>query len=621
MSHTIQEAIQQLHAALRNYIEATYHISAPPLIEQRRRLLNRAGVIHQIPYIESTPRYRAGTAFAKMKGLPPAALEVFTKLATKDGSHPAILYDPPYKHQSEAIQNSLIEGKNLLIMTGTGSGKTESFLLPILGKLAREAKTNPKAFADQPAVRALVLYPMNALVNDQLGRLRSMFGDPRVVETFKKWAGRPPRFARYTSRTPYAGVRSSKKDSNRLSSFDDFYVDIERQAGGAKSDEQQQASRLLQQLKEKGKWPAKPDLALWFGEKGSAWQDRKTGAFERAVTLANDTELLTRHEVQAAPADLVVTNYSMLEYMLMRPIERSIFDDTQKWLASNPGERFLVVLDEAHLYRGASGAEVGLLLRRLRDRLGIPPERLQVICATASFTDKKYAPNFGAQLSGVPASTFVPITGELDLRPHEGQGSKHDAELLAALDLDAFYAATEETARGKAVAPLLQHMKTATTGNVEADLYGALRDYPPLGLLVNKTMQQAMPVHELGATIFPDAPKLADRAVTALMALGSIARLDPKSPGLLPCRVHNFFRGVPGLWVCMDPACTELSEEERNGICGRMYSQPREACDCGARVLEFFTCRYCGTAYGRAYSPDIDMPTALWADAGRRLRM
>jgi ATP-dependent helicase YprA (DUF1998 family) len=62
----------------------------------------------------------------------------------------------------------LVEGKNLLVMTGTGSGKTESFLLPILGKLACEAKTNPTVFSDQPAVRALILYPMNALVNDQL---------------------------------------------------------------------------------------------------------------------------------------------------------------------------------------------------------------------------------------------------------------------------------------------------------------------------------------------------------------------------------------------------------------------------------------------------------------------
>ena len=78
---------------------------------------------------------------------------------------------------------------------------------------------------------------------------------------------------------------------------------------------------------------------------------------------------------------------------------------------SNPDEKFLVVLDEAHLYRGAAGAEVGLLLRRLRDRLGIPAERFQVICATASFKDTDYAPQFGAQLSGMPADTLRPDHG------------------------------------------------------------------------------------------------------------------------------------------------------------------------------------------------------------------
>ena len=77
----------------------------------------------------------------------------------------------------------------------------------------------------------------------------------------------------------------------------------------------------------------------------------------------------------------------MLEYMLMRPLERPIFDNTREWLAENPDERFLLVIDEAHLYRGAAGAEVALLIRRLRTRLGIAPDRLQVICTSASFRD------------------------------------------------------------------------------------------------------------------------------------------------------------------------------------------------------------------------------------------
>src|ERR1035437_771864 len=392
MTQTIKETINQLHSSLREYIEATYHISAPALIEQRKELLDRPGVIHQIPYIESTPRYQSGESFSAIRGLQPAALRAYSVLSTPSGGLPALLYDPPYKHQSEAIRHNLVDGKNLLVMTGTGSGKTESFLLPILGKFANEAKTNPSAFRNQPAVRALILYPMNALVNDQLGRLRSLFSDPRIVALFHQWAQRPPRFARYTSRTPYAGVRTREKDSRKLRAFDDFYVEIQRQADGPPSEERDQARTLLDQLKQRGKWPAKPNLPAWFGDKGTEWQDRRTQEFRRAVTLPDDVELVTRHEVQGAPPDLLVTNYSMLEYMLMRPIERPVFDKTRDWLAQNPSERFLIVLDEAHLYRGAAGAEVGLLLRRLRDRLDIPPERFQVICATASFHEASYAP-------------------------------------------------------------------------------------------------------------------------------------------------------------------------------------------------------------------------------------
>ena len=618
---TIQETIEQLHAALCDYIEATYHISAKSLITQRKRLLKRPGVIHQIPYLESTPRYKTDQSFAKMAGLSSAALEAFLTLSQPEGDLPQLIYDPPYKHQSQAIEGSLIQGRNLIIMTGTGSGKTESFLLPILGKLAREAKRDSDSFANQPAMRALILYPMNALVNDQLGRLRALFGDPRLVALFKKWAGRPPRFARYTSRTPYAGIRTSSKDSAKFRAFDEFYGDTERHAQNPEAEGHAEALRLFKALNERGKWPAKPDLASWLGEKGTRWQDKSTGDFIRGVTLPDDSELLTRHEVQAAPPDLLVTNYSMLEYMLMRPVERTIFDATRKFLDNNPDEKFLVVLDEAHLYRGAAGAEVGLLLRRLRDRLGIPLDRFQVICATASFSNHEQAPLFGAQLSGLPANSFIPISGSLDFRPNSSIGSDHDTDLLASIDLQKFYKAATDSERLAVLRPLLDHRNVAKDYSSEAALYHALAEFEPMGLLVNETMKQAIPVANLGHRLFPDAPLVkADAAVTVLMALGSVARLDPKTPGLLPCRIHNFFRGLAGLWVCMDPDCSEIDEEAKDGICGKMYSQPRDTCECGARVLELYTCRNCGTAYARAYTDDVDSPTALWPEPGQNIR-
>ena len=620
--YTTQESIEQLLRALSDYIEATYHISAPSLIRQRKELLARPGLIHQVPYLESAPRYQTGERLAKMKGLPTAALEAYLSLSKKAHGRPLLVYDPPYSHQSDAIRGCLIDRRNLVIMTGTGSGKTESFLLPILGKLACEAKSRPDSFNALSAMRALVLYPMNALVNDQLGRLRGLFGDPRIVELFQSWSARPPRFARYTSRTPYAGMRTAKKDTGRLKSFDEFYADTERKSRSDDSEEGAKAQRLLLELKEHGKWPAKPDLGAWLGKKGSRWQNSSTGEFRRAVTLPGDSELLTRHEVQVAPPDLLVTNYSMLEYMLMRPIERPIFDRTREWLERNPAESFLVVLDEAHLYRGAGGAEVGLLIRRLRDRLGIAKDRLQVICATASFQEREYAPTFGAQLSGNSANTFVAITGSLDLKMGEMRGTEADAEILSSVNLEQFYQATTDAERIDAVQQLLEYRGVSVGDTAESALYDALSDFGPMKLLINLTMKEAQPIGELGKVIFPVVVVgKGNSALTTLTALGSVARTEPNTPGLLPCRIHNFFRGLPGLWVCMDPDCSEVDEEAGGGICGKMYGQPREQCKCGARVLELYTCRNCGTAYAKAYTDNVLAPSVLWGEPGQRLRM
>jgi ATP-dependent helicase YprA (DUF1998 family) len=356
---TIAETTFKIQSALQDYIEATYHIGHRTLIEQRRELLRKDGVLYRAPYFESTPRYQTGSKFSDLD-IDDSAKALFAPLTKQDGERRKVLYDPPYTHQAKALEWALRDGKSLAITTGTGSGKTESFLLPMLGKLATEAAHRPTSF-ETPAVRALILYPMNALVNDQLSRLRTMLGDPRVTEQFQGWAGRPARFARYTSRTLYPGVRTKKKDQRRLEAIEDFYILLIDRANDASSPWNKEAKELMETLKAKGKWPAKADLKAWFGEKGSDWKDRRTGEFIRAVLQAGDPELLTRDEVLRDPPDVLITNYSMLEYMLMRPLERPIFDETRAWLANNPNEKLLLIVDEAHLYRGAACAAVNLV--------------------------------------------------------------------------------------------------------------------------------------------------------------------------------------------------------------------------------------------------------------------
>ena len=211
----------------------------------------------------------------------------------------------------------------------------------------------------------------------------------------------------------------------------------------ARNPDERAASALIQDLKARGKWPSKPDLEAWYGASGSRWQD-KFGTFQRAVTLPDDPELFTRHEVVVAPPDLLVTNYSMLEYTLMRPLERPIFDQTRLWLETHTDERLLLVIDEAHLYRGASGTEVGLLIRRFRDRLGIEPQRLQVICTSASFDKLEMAGAFAASLTGKSPEDFTIITGDFDHRTGARVGTNEEATHLASVDLDRFYESESE---------------------------------------------------------------------------------------------------------------------------------------------------------------------------------
>src|SRR5580765_545706 len=110
---TINETIEQLHNSLREYIEAAYHISDPRMLEQRRALLDELGIIHQKPYLESTPRYVSTRTFKEIPGLDFAIAELLTTLAQpRDGSR-QLLFDPPYKHQAESLEETLVRGKSV----------------------------------------------------------------------------------------------------------------------------------------------------------------------------------------------------------------------------------------------------------------------------------------------------------------------------------------------------------------------------------------------------------------------------------------------------------------------------------------------------------------------------
>lgn len=426
--------LQQYGDALRTYITSTYHISNPALVELRENLLGRPGAVAQEPYLESTARYMASRRFTALE-VPDAVAELLTQLGAS-----GILFDPPYDHQAEALELSLSEPfRDLVVTTGTGSGKTEAFLLPILGRLADEAASRPAKFETR-AVRALLLYPMNALVNDQLGRLRVLFGHDSVARWFTQRTGRPMKFARYTGRTLYPGRRreDTEKHRERLQSLQ-FYTELESRAISDPA-----SMRLIRELKARGKWPAKtpsaPDredgVSTWLGT--GRWKN-SAGEWARTIERVEDPELFLRHEVHEGLPDLLVTNYSMLEYMLLRPIERSIFTETAEYYRANPSERLILVLDEAHLYRGAQGTEVAMLIRRLRHRLALEDHQLQVICTSASFSHQDAAREFAADLAGKSSDGFVVLSGDKRAVTPSGPGDAIAAEALAKTDVNAIH--------------------------------------------------------------------------------------------------------------------------------------------------------------------------------------
>ena len=192
---------------------------------------------------------------------------------------------------------------------------------------------------------------------------------------------------------------------------------------------------------------------------------------------------------------------------------------------------------------------------------------------------------------------------------------------LDAIDLQNFYESKTDEDQLYKIRKFLEYRGIDRPAQLQRALYDALVSFGPMANLINRTMAEAQLVDELGQALFDGvAPDVAARAVTNLVALGSLARRVPTEPSLLPCRAHSFYRGLAGLWVCMDSECAKLPAEQRGGPTGKLFSQPRDTCDCGARVLELYTCRNCGTAYGRAYTNDVDEPDFLWSEPGGAFR-
>ena len=163
---------KQLCTELKEYIKSQYFGRSPLLLSAISSQLDDEGILYQKPFIESSPAYKSEYHGIQHADLPEWMKEYFEKLAEAGiGVH-----EFPFLHQVKALEKA-VKGKDLFVATGTGSGKTECFMWPLLAKLAGEAR-NSKDSWNMRGVRTIIMYPMNALVSDQISRLRRLIGDP-----------------------------------------------------------------------------------------------------------------------------------------------------------------------------------------------------------------------------------------------------------------------------------------------------------------------------------------------------------------------------------------------------------------------------------------------------------
>lgn len=517
------------------YIDTGLPLSYQKLQEERLALLKQEDAIAKLPIIEFTPRYE------EYKTLKETADELELGSEFVDFMSSGLFPYPNgkiYRHQYDALKEVVCYQRNIIITTGTGSGKTESFLFPLLYNLFKIRKKKKI----KPAVRALVLYPLNALAEDQIRRLRKSLSSEQVIETLKGPLGENNfiTFGRYTGATPFSGSKEKRKT----------------------------------------------DLKKEEADLRASWDELKTSS----CTDENDKESLydlpnmdypiehwNRFSMQEAPPDILVTNYSMLNIMLMRKEEVPIFEETKAWLQEDSSYVFHIVIDELHSYRGTSGTEVAYLLKLLLLRLGLTPESSQVryLATSASMQKSKRAERFIKGFFGINDQF---LHERFELIPHTVHAESQNSVI--------------EKINAKAIV-----LKKDTSQTIlDEALFQKLRAL----FLIPKSTEEVIEM------LFENNDSYEDKLRALEYLLEDLMTYTKEGQMQQPQRAHYFFRNIEGLWACSNNDCSEVEESYRfeGRLIGKIYRRPRSKCTCGSLVYELLTCRHCGEVYFQGWEND-----------------
>lgn len=401
----------------------------------------------------------------------------------------------PYRHQLDAWEVlGRKDPQSLIVTSGTGSGKTECFMIPILDHLVRLKRELGRLVG----VRALFLYPLNALINNQRNRLRAW------TEPF----GGDIRFCLYNGNTP-----------------------------------------------------ERPDRSR--------------------VQRESPSEVLDREHLRSLAPPILVTNATMLEYMLVRTQDAPIIEQSQ-------GKLEWIVLDEAHTYIGSQAAEISLLLRRVMRAFGVSADRVRFVATSATIGDPEGA---------------------------EGQQLREFLADLAGVDMDQVHLVAGERAIPQL--PEVQVGEAGTLSHLEAI---------DQGIAVSSARFERLASHSLARRIRERFTEASDGAAVACLSQvcqvihGSKERYSREEQGeslrwldllsgtrkeeggeaFLPLRGHLFHQTLSGIWACADKNCGLKKDSVLDDPAwpfGAIYLEPRKHCSCGSPAYELVSCDDCGEVY------------------------
>jgi len=516
-----------LGATLARYITTAAAISsarAPNLSRAVAEEVAKASLVRG-PFVESLPDFEKGESIHEL--LKRGALHAGWSALDRSEDGRSLLHRRLHLHQAAAIGRN----ENYLVATGTGSGKTEAFLIPLIDDLMREGEL------ERPGVRAILVYPLNALANDQMHRIaRLLFrdlGDPGIT------------LGRFTGQ-----VRS---DANR-------------------SDEERRLT-------------ATPTFQADFPD----------------ARLAPRNWRLSRSEMLEKPPHILVTNYAMLEHILLLPRNRTLLAGANiRWL----------ILDEIHTYTGAQAIEVAFLIRKLKARLGLPRGQIRCVGTSASLDPSRRdeLARFAEDLFGEPfqSGDGAVVTAERQLHP-----ALTDSVEPKSLSASAWAEV------GKVLA-ILKEQGCLATENAEyltEDWNEAIRNAGLDALVLDQATPfgealiarlssigevrsvaralkgRPLPFADLASRVFPTVSEdLAHAALTALISLGVLAR--PTVPGafpLLPARFHLAASGVEGVVLQLSATADENWSDLRLSRSGTHVD--------GVPAYPLLVCRNCGEPY------------------------